>query len=185
MKLYLLNILQSNTVEEVKSLKDILKEFEGKFNLYQSSVEDAMKYLTQLAFTDSKERDKLADKIQHIAFEYDTIEYDEELYKKFISGEIKVNLETKPKKHSPSKYEIKLDSWLQKNEITFIKHYQEFIAYDLILKNNIQASIFLDYKGKWIQAAIEKGDMIVCPSKAYMDEALGRILKNIEKIQNN
>ena len=180
MKLYLLNILQTNTVDEVKGLKSLFDEYKGKFNLYQSSIEDAQKYLVQLTFTNPEDRENLADRMPHIAFEFSSIDYDDELYKKALNGEIKVNYYEKPEKYRPNKFELKVDSYFERKEIKFDKTYQEFVCYEFELANGKKGMINLDYKGKWLQGAVEGCNMIVTQQKKFMDTALARLIQEIE-----
>ena len=179
MKLYLLNILPNNTLADVKAMAQMIKE--SGAGILQSSVMDAQKYMVQFVFEDSKKRDEVADKIQHIAFEFSSIDYDDELYEKYKSGKAKVNYTEKPKNHKPKKYELKIDSYLEKNNIDYKKIYTDYISYYITLSNKKSAMYNLDYNEKWLQFCVEEGQMILCHQKSFMDKALNETFKQIDK----
>lgn len=181
MKLYLLNVLQSNEVADLMNEEMVAVFNKHKAMVYQSSPEEAMKYLTQLMFETEEDREALADEIPQIAFEYGEIDYPDELYQKAKNGEVEVDLSEKPKKYKETELELKIDAWLERNDFEFHKHYYEGVNYAILLPNNKKAVIMLGSKDKSIVGGVERGQMIVCKERKYIRLALNQIFKEIEE----
>lgn len=182
MKLYLLNILQSNDVEDIYKLEPLLKKY--KCNIYQSDLEGQIKYLAQLMFEKEADRDAFADEIPQIAFEFGSIDYPDELYQRAKTGEFNQKFNARPNKFKkPNQYEIKVDSWLEKHkdQVEHVKLYSESIYYDLRFKNGKKGNIIIAYKGIFIIGGIESGNMVVCRQKSFMLAATNRLLDELEK----
>lgn len=181
MKVYLLNILFTNDIEEL--MKDEMAQLFKKHNamLYNSSPEEAQKYLCQLMFEKREDRESLADEIPQIAFEYTDMDYPDELYRKVKNGEIKVDLNPKPKNHKPTEQELKIDAWLERNEYKNVKMYFDAIVYEIWLPNKKKAVIQLDYRAKWVVGGVKNGIMVSCNHKSQIENALAKLLEEIDK----
>lgn len=177
MIVYLLNILQSNELQDVMNQKiiDLCEKHEAK--LYQSTPEDAIKYIAQFLFIDRDNRDKFADEIPYIAFEYEDLDYPNDEWEEAKNG---VKLESKkPEKHKANYGELKIESVLDKNKISYNKFYFDTIDYDIHIGGDITATIMLDYKFKFVVGGVARGEMIICKEKKYVKEALNHLLQNI------
>lgn len=183
MRVYLLNILQANDVGELMNerFSTLIKENNGY--VYANDTIGETRYLVQLMFEYEEERERFADDIPQIAFEYEDMDYPEDVFAKIKSGELKCELgDTKPKNHKPTEHELKIDSWLERFELKHQKFYHDSeVDYCIALPNWKMATILLDYRGRYVVGGVRNGTMIACKDRKYICDAVARLLKEFEK----
>ena len=182
MKLYLLNILQNNELEDVmnEGFAALLTKYNGV--VYQTDPKEAFKYLGQFAFEKEEERNGMADEIPQIAFEFATLyDYPEETWEKYKSGEKVADPNPMPEGHKPSRFEEQIDKWLKENEFKNLKLWNETIDWYITLPNGKKAVITLEYGGKFVIGGVYREKMVACKDKRQMGEAIQRLFSEIEK----
>ena len=118
MKMYLLKVYQSNNSLEELMSSDItrgLKENNGM--LYQMSIDETKEYLVIFAFKQMCDREKMSEIMQHIRYEYEDIDYDENLLsleKTKIKSAIYTGYETKKRKSI--KFEKMIEQYFENNK---------------------------------------------------------------------
>lgn len=121
-KLYLLKVYQSgNNPEELMSSDIVngLKENNGM--LYQMDLEQSQKYLVIFAFKQMCDREKMSEIMQHIRYEYENIDYNNELLKKekYNIGCIYTGYENKKRKSI--KFEKMIEQYFMNKNIKYDK----------------------------------------------------------------
>lgn len=115
--MYLLKVYQSNNSLEELMSSDIvngLKENNGM--LYQMDLEQSQKYLVIFAFKQMCDREKMSEIMQHIRYEYENIDYNNELLKKekYNIGCIYTGYENKKRKSI--KFEKMIEQYFENNK---------------------------------------------------------------------
>lgn len=178
MILYLLKVLQSNEIENVKNqtFSDLIKECDG--SVYVLDNIEAAKYLCALAFKDSNNREKFADHIPHIAFEYEDIDYPDEIMEKVENGTL---FAEKPKWHKrPNICERKIEAWSERNGIEYKKEYRrDNIYYNF---DEVEGLIIVDYKARYVMGGRAGADVRVTKEPRFVEDCLCDILEDFENL---
>lgn len=176
MKLYLLKLLQNNDEKEIMNEDFVGKTKEFGANLYLLDNLELAKYLVAFAFKDYKKRDEFADTIQHLAFEYEDLEYPDELMEKVENGTLYAE---KPKWHKkPNFCEHKIEAWAERNMVTFKKEYKDSIYYNFDFDG---AVICLDYRARFILGGRKNAKLRIAKQPKAVEPCLYDILKDFEK----